>query len=138
MPPPLPSLSLKSQGCLSITSMTGPSGSLLLIAKPCFIAFHSSKGFHFLPFLFCTPVLPGTYISVLFPLLPSHLDRDWSTDRQEQRQVAFILHPPCTRHCAKLPTHFVAGFPKPLRSACTGAILQMRRLRLTEVYNPRR
>ena len=47
-----------------------PSGSCPLIAEFCFFAFHSSKGFSFLPFLFCTPVLPGTYINVLFPPLP--------------------------------------------------------------------
>lgn len=48
-----------------------PSGSCLLIAEICFFAFHSSEGFSFLPFLFCTPALPGTYISVSFPpLLP--------------------------------------------------------------------
>lgn len=113
-----------------------PSGSCLLIAEFCFFAFHCSKGFSLFPFFVLHSRTAWYLVSVLFPPLRPHPETGALTHRDRVRQHLLCAHP-APGIVLNSPPASSLGY-KPLRPACTGAILQMRRLRLTEVYNLRR
>lgn len=133
MLPASPPLSPKSQQCLSTTSVPGLQEAASSLQNFASLLFTAQRAFPFFVLHSCTA---WHLVNVLFPPLPPHPETGALTHRDRVRQHLLCAHP-APGIVLNSPPASLLGY-KPLRPACTGAILQMRRLRLTEVYNLRR